>query len=81
MAMQNFETLSRELERRGKTEEIKKIAQSSDGQRISSMLDPQAMEKAAQGGDTESLKNMLGKILETPEGRRLAESVRKMMED
>ena len=79
--MQNFETLSRELERRGKTEEIKKIAQSSDGQRISSMLDPQAMEKAAQGGDTESLKNMLGKILETPEGRRLAESVRKMMED
>lgn len=79
--MQNFEALSRELERRGKTEEIKKIAQSSDGQRISSMLDPQAMEKAAQGGDTESLKNMLGKILETPEGRRLAESVRKMMED
>ena len=31
MAMQNFETLSRELERRGKTEEIKKIAQSRDG--------------------------------------------------
>ena len=79
--MQNFEALSRELERRGKTEEIKKIAQSSDGQCISSMLDPQTMEKAARGGDTESLKNMLGKILETPEGRRLAESVRKMMED
>lgn len=79
--MQNFETLSRELERRGKTEEIKKIAQSPDGQRISSMLDPQAMEKAARGGDAEGLKNMLGKILETPEGRRLAERVRKMMED
>ena len=79
MAMQNFETLSRELERRGKTEEIKKIAQSRDGQRISGMLDPQAIEKA--GGDTESLKNMLGKILETPEGKRLADSVRKMMED
>ncbi len=78
--MQNFETLSRELERRGKTEEIKKIAQSPDGQRISSMLDPQAMEKAARG-DAEGLKNMMGKILETPEGRRLAESVRKMMED
>ena len=79
--MQDFETLSRELERRGKTEEIKKIAQSPDGQRISSMLDPQDMEKAARGGDAEGLKNMLGKILETPEGRRLAESVRKMMED
>ena len=78
--MQNFEALSRELERRGKTEEIKKIAQSSDGQRISGMTDPQAVEKAARGGDTESLKNMLGRILETPEGKRLAESVRKMME-
>ena len=80
MAMQNFESLSRELERRGKTEEIKKIAQSSDGQRISGRIDPQAVEKAARGGGTESLKNMLGRILETPEGKRLAESVRKMME-
>ena len=81
MAMQNFETLSRELERRGKTEEINKLAQSRDGQRISGMIDPQAVEKAARGGDTESLKNMLGKILETPEGKRLAESVKKMMEN
>ena len=81
MAMQNFEQLSRELERRGKTEEINKLAQSRDGQRISGMIAPQAIEKAARGGDTESLKNMLGKILETPEGRRLAESVKKMMEN
>ncbi|MDY4488838.1 MAG: hypothetical protein SPE18_12445 [Candidatus Limivicinus sp.] len=81
MAMQNFEQLSRELERRGKTEEINKLAQSRDGQRISGMIDPQAVEKAARGGDTESLKNMLGRILETPEGKRLAESVKKMMEN
>ena len=81
MAMQNFESLSRELERRGKTEEINKLAQSRDGQRISGMIDPQAVEKAARGGDTESLKNMLGRILETPEGKRLAESVKKMMEN
>lgn len=81
MAMQNFEQLSRELERRGKTEEINKLAQSRDGQRISGMIDPQAIEKAARGGDTESLKNMLGRILETPEGKRLAESVKKIMEN
>ena len=81
MAMQNFEQLSRELERRGKTEEINKLAQSRDGQRISGMIDPQAVEKAARGGDTESLKNMLGRILETPEGKRLAESVKKIMEN
>ena len=81
MAMQNFETLSRELERRGKTEEINKLAQSRDGQRISGMIDPQAVEKAARGGDAESLKNMLSKILATPEGKQLAESVKKMMEN
>ena len=79
--MQNLENIGRELERRGKTEEINKLAQSRDGQRISGMLDPQAIEKAARGGDTESLKNMLGRILETPEGKRLAESVKKMMEN
>ncbi len=79
--MQDFENISRELERRGKADAIKKLASSPDGQRISGMIDPQAVEKAARGGDAESLKNMLGKILETPEGKRLAENVRKMMEN
>ena len=79
--MQNLENIGRELERRGKTDAIRKIAQSPDGQRITGMIDPQAVEKAARNGDAESLKNMLGKILETPEGKRLAESVKKMMED
>ena len=79
--MQNLENIGRELERRGKTDAIRKIAQSPDGQRITGMIDPQAVEKAARNGDAESLKNTLGKILETPEGKRLAESVKKMMED
>ena len=81
MAMQDFEKISRELERRGKTETIRKLASSPEGQRISGMIDPQAVEKAARGGDTESLKNMLSKILATPEGKQLAESVKKMMEN
>ena len=32
--MQNFEQLGRELERRGKTDDIRALAQSPDGQKL-----------------------------------------------
>lgn len=79
--MQNLENIGRELERMGKGDAIKKLASSADGKRLSGMIDPQAVEKAARGGNAEELRSMLGKILETPEGKRLAENVKKMMED
>ena len=81
MQMQNFESIGRELERRGKTEEIKKIAESADGQRLSRMIDPKAVENAAKSGDSEALKSILGSVLSTAEGQRLAESVKRLMSD
>ena len=36
--MQNFENIGRELERRGKTDGIRKIAESADGQSLSRMI-------------------------------------------
>ena len=79
--MQNFESIGRELERRGKTEGIKKIAESADGQRLSQMIDAKAVENAAKSGDSEALRSILGSVLSTAEGKRLAESVRKLMQD
>lgn len=79
--MQNFEKLGQELERMGKTEDIKKLAQSPEGQKISRMLDAGAVEKAARSGDSEAIKSLLGQVLGTDEGKRLAESVRKLMQD
>lgn len=79
--MQNFESIGRELERRGKTEGIKKIAESADGQRISRMIDPKAVESAAKSGDSEALRSILGSVLNTAEGRRLAESVKQLMQE
>lgn len=79
--MKDFERIGRELERRGKTDSIKSIAESEDGQRIGRMLDAEAVERAARSGDAAAMRSILGQILGTDEGKRLAESIRKMMQD
>ena len=78
--MPNYEQLGRELERRGKTEDIKRIAESPDGQKLSQMINPAEIEQAAKSGDSDALRNMLSQVLSTDEGKRLAESVKKIME-
>ena len=77
--MQNYEELGKELERRGKTEDIKRLAQSEDGLKISRMLDASEVESAARSGDSEAIRRMLSQVLSTDEGKRLAENLRKMM--
>ena len=78
--MQNFEQLGKELERRGKAEDIKKLAESADGIKLAGMIDSRQMEMAARSGDADTLKALLQSVLQTQEGKRLAENVRKMME-
>lgn len=77
----NLENLGRELQRSGKADKIKQIAQSDEGQKLSQMLDTKAIEAAAKNGDNQALRSLLGQILSTEEGRRLAENVKKIMED
>lgn len=79
--MKSFEELGRELERRGKTEDIKRIAESEDGQKLGRMVDAGDVERAAKAGDSAALQEMLRRVLSTDEGRRLAENVRRMMKD
>lgn len=79
--MQNFENIGKELSRRGKTEDIKRIAESADGQCVSRMVDSRALEQAAKSGDNAALRDILSSVLSTAEGQRLAESVKKLMED
>lgn len=78
--MHNFEKLGQELERMGKTEEIKRLAQSEDVQKIGRMVDTDAVEKAARSGDNEALKRMLTQVLSTDEGKKLAESVSRLIQ-
>ena len=79
--MQDFEQLGRELQRRGKTESIKALADSPDGARLAGMIDRGALERAAKTGDAEALRRLLGGVLRTEEGKRLAESIRRVMQD
>ena len=79
--MQNFEQLGRELERRGKTQELRALAASEDGARLAAMLDGNRLQEAAKAGDSAALRAMLGSVLDTEEGKRLAEGIRKMMKE
>lgn len=79
--MQNFEELGRELDRRGKTDKLKALADSREVQKLGQMLDPAAVERAARSGDSQAIKNLLSSVLSTREGQKLAQSVQQLMKD
>ena len=79
--MQNFEELGRELERRGKTDKLKALADSQDVQKLGKMIDPAAVVQAAKSGDSNAIRSLLSSVLSTEEGRRLAQSVQQLMKD
>ena len=78
--MQSFEDVRRELSKTGKSAELNALARSADGAKLSAMLDGEKLQKAAQTGDGEALRAMLGTVLSTEEGRRLAANIKKLME-
>lgn len=77
--MKNFEKMGEELLKSGKAEQIKALAQTEGGQRLTAMVDSQALERAARDGDARSLEKILGQILATPEGRELKRSIDQIM--
>lgn len=78
--MQNLEHVARELQKSGKAEGFRALAESADGQKLGQMLDARAVEKAVKGGDSAALQEILKGVLRTAEGQRLAEGIRKMMQ-
>lgn len=65
----------------GKQEELGKLIDSPEGQKIKQMLSgkEQNVMAAIENGDTAVLKQTLANILQTEEGARLAEQLKKMM--
>ena len=76
--MQDLEKAAQELRRSGKGREIQALADSTDGKKLGQMIDAGAVEKAVRSGDSAALQQILQSVLRTEEGRRLAESLRKM---
>lgn len=79
MGVDKFEDVKEELMRRGKTDDIKRLAESEDGQKISRMIDSEKLRQAAKSGDGKALHELLSAVLSTDEGKRLAENIRKML--
>ena len=78
--MKDLEKLGAELNKSGKGEKLKSIADSAEGKAISRMVDQEKLERAAKSGDTAALKDILSQVLSTDEGKRLAEKLKKAME-
>ena len=79
--MKDLDAVMKELARSGKREELEKLASSGEGRALENALDGAALEKAVRGGDAAALRQMLGALMATPEGRRLAEDVGRIMRE
>ena len=78
--MKDLDAVVKELARSGKREELEKLASSAGGRALEDAVDGAALERAVRGGDAAALRQMLGALMATPEGRRLAEDVGRIME-
>lgn len=63
-----------------KADEIKKIATSSDGQKVMKMMgNTEDLKAAMEKGDTETLQNVIKKVMSTEEGARLARQLSELL--
>jgi len=76
---QDFEAMGKQLMSDPRAKQLKDLAESPDGKKISAMLDQQELERAAKSGDTAALQKILTQVLRTGEGQRLAEQLSKAM--
>lgn len=71
----DIEKMSAELERSGKAEELRKLAESPDGRALNAMFDAAAVARAVSSGDREAMQGILRQVLNTDEGRRIAKQL------
>ncbi|MDO4749329.1 MAG: hypothetical protein Q4A39_00645 [Eubacteriales bacterium] len=70
--MRDMQDMGRELLKGRDPEQLRRLAESEDGRRLSSMLDLGEAERAVRSGDAKQLQALLQKVMATEEGRRLA---------
>lgn len=77
--MKNISDMERKLAASGKTDAVRAIAESKDGQKLLQKLDTNRIERAVQSGDGEALRGILMDVLKTSEGRRIAQQLNDTM--
>ena len=60
-------------------EKLKSAVSSEEGRRLAAGLDAEEVERAARAGDAAALKDILARVLSTPDGRALAQKVHDAM--
>ncbi len=78
--MQDLEKIGKQLEKSGKVNELRSLADSPEGKRLGSMLDAEKVEKAAKSGDMETLRGILKQVMSTEDGKTLAKKLSSMLE-
>lgn len=63
---------------KGKEAELKKLAESADGQKIRAAVDGEKLKKAFDEGDTEAMQSVVKSVLQTQEGARLLKQLEQM---
>lgn len=79
--MKELEELERKLAQAGKLDRLQAIADSQDGRTLAGALDTDQLQQAARSGDTDALRAILGQVLQTDAGKRLARQVKDAMQD
>jgi len=77
--MNDLSYIEKLLKDSGKAEKISQAISGTDTQRLESMLDTAALSSALASGDVKSLENMLRQVLNTGEGRALAQKISGIM--
>lgn len=77
--MQDLERLGRQLGR-GRSEQLRALAGSADGERLTGMVDGAAIERAVRSGDGVEMQRLLQGVLSTAEGQRLAREIRRVLD-
>lgn len=78
--MRDLRKLEEELRRSGRLDALRALAASGEGKGLGGQLDAAAAEQALRSGDTAALQAFLKGVLQSGEGRRLAEQVREVMD-
>lgn len=78
-AIENFLDESQSKKLKQNSANIEKLVSSSDGERVSSILNESGAAEALQRGDTAALKNTFEAILKTDEGTRLFKQLSEML--
>lgn len=78
--MRDLEDIGKMLQKSGRAPELRSIAESPEGKRLSGMLDANAVEKAAKSGDMEALRGILQQVMSTEDGKAIARKLGSVME-